>query len=436
MKIAIVGYGSQGRAAFDYWQTGNEITIFDSNPEATLPVGVPTVTGTGYLAGLDAFDLIIRSPGIHPRTILAANQEAPTILGKVTTVTNEFLRVCPTKHIIAVTGTKGKGTTSTLITKLLEVTAKRVHLGGNIGIPPLNLLQGAIQPDDVVVLELANFQLIDLKYSPSLAVCLMVAPEHLDWHGSMEDYLFAKQQLFRWQTTADTAIFYADNDYSRQVVSISPAQKVPYMKKPGANVINGTVVIDGKKICQVNELGLLGQHNWQNVCAAVTAVWNYTQDIPAIRSVLTSFAGLPFRIEFRREIDDVRYYNDSFASAPPASLAAIASVTGDKVIILGGYDRGLDLTELTDGVIAKQAELRKVILIGQSGPKLAAALQAACFTNYSLLETASMVEIVHAAKAFAQSGDAIILSPGFASFDMFKNFEDRGRQFNEAVAAL
>jgi len=180
MRIAILGFGSQGAAALEYWSSAdNEITICDAITELTLPENTKSQLGPDYLQSLDEFDLIVRSPSIHPKDIEAAS---PGVAAKVTTVTNEFFKVCPTKNIIGVTGTKGKGTTSTLITKMLEAAGKRVHLGGNIGTPPLEMLKNNIQPDDWVVLELANFQLIDLKYSPPIVACLMIASEHQDWH--------------------------------------------------------------------------------------------------------------------------------------------------------------------------------------------------------------------------------------------------------------
>jgi len=181
---------------------------------------------------------------------------------KVTTVTNEFMRVCPTRNIIGVTGTKGKGTTSTLIAKMLEAADKTVHLGGNIGIPPLDLLKRNIQPDDWVVLELANFQLIDLKSSPSIAVCLMVVPEHLNWHTDMAEYIAAKQQLFIWQTSDDIAIYYDGNEYSHTIAAAGMGSKLPYYAPPGVEIRDGALRIDELYTCSTSELKLLGTHNW------------------------------------------------------------------------------------------------------------------------------------------------------------------------------
>jgi UDP-N-acetylmuramoylalanine--D-glutamate ligase len=434
MNIAIVGYGSQGRSAYEYWRDGNDITVCDANQQLELPSDVAQKLGPDHLSDLGAFDLIIRSPIIHPRDLVAAN--SPTILDKVTTVSNEFLRVCPTKNVIGVTGTKGKGTTSTLITKMLEADGKTVHLGGNIGIPPLDLLHNDIQPDDWVVLELANFQLIDLTYSPHLAACLLVVPEHLDWHGTMEDYVQAKQQLFRWQTGDDIAVYYAASEFSKQVVSVSGGTKLPYFAPPGALVENDLVTIDGQAICKTDEIKLIGTHNWQNVCAAVTVVWQITQNTEAIKSVLTSFAGLPFRIEFRREANGIRYYNDSFASAPHAPLAAIAAIPDKQVVILGGFDRGLALDDLAKNLLEHTDSIERLLLIGASGPRLAECLDKYGFTNYQVSDAKDMPSVVVQASALAQPGQAVVLSPGFASFDMFKNFEDRGIQFNEVVDTL
>jgi UDP-N-acetylmuramoylalanine--D-glutamate ligase len=435
MKVAIVGYGKQGRSAYDYWRAlGASITICDKQDNLELPDDAQQQTGAIYLKHLDRFDLIVRGPGVHPRDLVAAN--SPEILHKVTSVTNEFFRVCPTQNIIGVTGTKGKGTTSTLITKMLEADGKRVHLGGNIGIPPLDLLKNDIQPDDWVVLELANFQLIDLQYSPHIAVCLMVTPEHLDWHTDSEEYFTAKAQLFLHQTSDDVAVYYDKNEVSRRIASTSSGWKVPYMAFPGSTVVDGKIVVDDQQVCDVNELKLLGKHNWQNVCAATTVYWKISQNLEAVRSVLTTFSGLPYRIELRREVNGVRYYNDSFASAPAAVVAAIESIPGKKVMIIGGLDRGLDLAPLAKDLVRLNDSIRGVVLIGASAQRTADNLSEQGFNNFKLSDAKNMPGIISAAMEMALTGDAIVLSPGFPSFDMFKNFEDRGQQFNLALEAL
>lgn len=435
MKIAIIGFNVEGRSTYDYFaaQGGHHLTICDQNPDIQVPEGADAVLGESYLNHLSRFDLIVRSAGIPPNTLLESN---PEIIRKISTNVNEFFKASPTKNIVGVTGTKGKGTTSTLITKMLEASGKKVFLGGNIGTPPLNFLP-ELDEDSWVVLELSSFQLTDLQYSPHIAVCLLMTPEHLNWHSDIEDYINSKSQLFRHQTSDDIAIYYADNETSKRIASTSKGWKQPFMAFPGGHVKNGEVIIDNQIICKTNELKLLGEHNWQNVCAAVTVVWKITQDIDALRSVLTSFSGLPYRIEFRREVNGIRYYNDSFASNVAASLAAAKAVPEKKkVLIIGGFDRGLELDELVEGLKQLGDSLRTVLLIGASGERVANQLKDRGFDNFTLDTPADMTEIVAKASALAQPGDAVILSPGFASFDMFKNFEDRGQKFNEAVAAL
>lgn len=438
MNVAILGFGKQGISAYEHWsQGGNQITICDSRTDLVVPADVSSRLGANFLHDLAGFDLIVRgAPSIHPRDIEKANPAAANILTKVTSATNEFFRVCPSKNIIGVTGTKGKGTTCTLIAKMLEAAGKRVHLGGNIGTPPLDLLKNNIQPQDWVVLELANFQLIDLKYSPPLAVCLMVEHEHLDWHATMEEYIAAKQQLFAHQTSQDTAIYYARNKFSVQIAKASTGKLIPYFQAPGAIVENGLVSIAGHTLCKTGELKLLGTHNQQNVCAAATTVWQVCQDVPAITKTLQTFSGLPFRLEMRREVRGVKFYNDSFASAPDATMAALEAIPESKVLIIGGFDRRLSLERLADTLKKHQDDIQKVILIGAAAGRCSEVFEAKGFFNYVHESSRNMKAILLRALDFAQTGDAIVLSPGFASFDMFKNFEDRGEQFNEAVASL
>lgn len=434
MKIAILGFGLQGRSAYEYWREGNEITICDKSSDTEVPQDAASQLGESYLQRLEHFDLIVRSPSVHPNDIVGAS--SPEILKKVTTVTNEFFKVCPSKNIIGVTGTKGKGTTSTLIAKILEADGRRVHLGGNVGTPPLDMLKDNIDANDWVVLELANFQLIDLKYSPHIAVCLMVVPEHLDWHADTAEYFTAKQLLFERQTTDDYAIFYAENETSRKIASVGEGHKIPYFAAPGAEVKDNMVTVDGRNICDISELKLLGRHNWQNVCAAVTAVWQVSQNTDVMRKVLSTFSGLPFRIELRREVAGIRYYNDSFATGPGATIAAVHAIPGPKVMIIGGYERGLDLSELAGTLAGTRAEIRKVLLIGDSAKRVSEELDRAGFKNYMLSEGKDMASIVKEATGLAKDGDAVVLSPAFASFDMFKNFEQRGRKFNESIETL
>ncbi len=432
MKVAILGFGKQGHSALGYWdRPGNEITVCDINIGLELSAGVKNQLGADYLKNLDQFDLIIRSPAIHPKDIVEANSEA--ILAKVTSVTNEFFRNCPTRNIIGVTGTKGKGTTSTLIAKMLETAGKKVHLGGNIGTPPLELLKNNIQPEDWVVLELANYQLIDLGYSPKVAVCVMVAPEHLDWHSSLDEYFMAKKQLFSHQKAEDIAVYYAKNDYCRDIASASPGKIIPYFQPPGAIVENDDIIIDGQSICSTDEIKLLGQHNWQNICGAITAVWQVHQNVEAIRKVISTFSGLKHRLELIRELDGVRYYDDSFGTTPETAKVAIEAFTEPKIIILGGRGKGVPLTLL--GNVVSDNDVKNVIAIGETGESITNILRAAGYTR--VVEGKNTIdEIVKQAQDLAKPGDVVLLSPACTSFDMFNNYAERGDKFKEAVLAL
>jgi UDP-N-acetylmuramoylalanine--D-glutamate ligase len=264
----------------------------------------------------------------------------------------------------------------------------------------------------------------------------MVVPEHLNWHADMDDYILAKAQLFQHQSPADLAIYFAGNELSQRIAGYSPALKMPFYAEPGAHVENGTITIAGEPIVRTDELKLLGKHNWQNVCAAVTAVWQITQNVMALRSVLTTFAGLEHRLEPVRNLNGIQFYNDSFAATPDAAMAALDAITQPKVAIIGGFDRGLPLTHLAQCVANHTADIRKLIIIGASGKRLAGELEQAGFSNYVLEAAKAMPVIVGTARSYAKTGDAVLLSPGFASFDMFRNFEDRGQQFKQAVAAL
>jgi UDP-N-acetylmuramoylalanine--D-glutamate ligase len=432
MNIAIVGFGLEGKAAYDYWHEGNQITVCDQNEKIEVPADVATQLGPSYIDHLDRFDLIVRSPNVHPWALMTAN--SPDIMQKVTTNTNEFFRASPTRNIIGVTGTKGKGTTCSLITGMLEACGYGVHFGGNVGVPALELMRRGIQADHWVVLELSSFQLMDLKYGPHVGVCLMITAEHLDWHTDMKEYIEAKQHLFRAQTESDIAVYYGHDEYSKEIVKPSKGQKIPYIEPPGAYVDEpGNIVIDGQVVCHTNELKLLGKHNWQNACAAVTAVWSIVKNLEAMRSVLTTFGGLEHRLEFVRELDSVKYYNDSFGTTPETAIVAMETFEEPKVAIIGGSDKGASYEDLAK--VIRESAMRKVLLVGDQAPRIQAALDGAGFSNYMPGGT-TMNDIVANARGQAQAGDVVLLAPGCASFDMFTDYKDRGLQFKQAVQAL
>ncbi len=436
MKVALLGYDTEGKASYEYYKgLGAQITICDQKTDVSVPASVESQLGDGYLDDLDRFDVLVRTAGLPPRLIFERN---PTVSGKITTAISEFLRVCPTRNVIGITGTKGKGTTSTLITKMLEASGKKVWLGGNIGVSPLSFLP-VLDQQSWVVLELSSFQLIDLQRSPHIGVCLMVVPEHLNWHADMAEYVAAKSRLFEAQTSDDIAIYFAGNETSREIAEAGAGQKVPFYRSPGAFVNGNMLTIGGKEVCTTTELKLLGAHNWQNACAAVTAVWlslgeaGLPDDVAAMRSVLTSFTGLEHRLELVRELAGVRYYDDSFGTTPETAIVAMQAFAQPKVIILGGSDKGAQYDELARAV--KASGVRQALLIGDQATKIQSALETAGFSNF-VPGGETMTEIAQNSHEYAESGDIVLLSTGCASFGMFENYKDRGNQFKAAVNQL
>jgi UDP-N-acetylmuramoylalanine--D-glutamate ligase len=433
MRVALLGFDTDGKVSYPYFVSrGHDVTICDQNPNVVVPEGANRQLGLSYLENLDTFDLLVRTSGMPPHVITDAN---PAVADKITTQVEVFLAAVPTKHVIGVTGTKGKGTTSTLIAKMLEAAGKDVCLGGNIGIPPLSFIN-ELNQDSYVVLELSSFQLMNVRHSPAVAVCLMVVPEHLNWHANIEEYLWAKSQLFARQLADDVAIYAGFNDMSTHIASSGSGKKVAFgvPEGTGARVKDGAIWIENTEICKTAEIALPGKHNQQNACAAVTAVWHAgVRDIVAIKEVLASFTGLPHRLEKIATFANVTYYDDSFGTTPETAIVALEAIDTPKVIILGGSDKGADYGDLAKAV--QTNNVRTAVLIGDQAEKIQRALTAVGFTAYTL-GGSTMTEIVQTARAQAMPGDAVLLSPACASFDMFKDYKDRSAQFTKAVQDL
>jgi UDP-N-acetylmuramoylalanine--D-glutamate ligase len=440
MNIALVGFGVENQAAYRHWaKKGVSLTICDQNPSLEVPEGSEAQLGEHYLDNLDRFDMIIRSVGIHPNVLLEKN---PNVKNKISTAVTTFFEECKTP-IIGITGTKGKGTTSTLITKILEAAGKQVLLAGNIGLPMLDILEDAATKD-FVILELSSFQLYDLKASPSRAICLMVVPEHLNWHADLEDYKRAKGNLFRYQKSDDVAVYNALNQNSTDIAMSTPSvHKLTYAVAPEEQPVtplytsyvkDNVVYYHDQPIINAYEVKLRGRHNLENICAAVAATWDLIDgNAEAIRSVLTSFSGLEFRLEHVRDINAVSYFNDSFSTTPETAIAALRAFKEPKIAILGGSDKGIPFNELADEVLKNN--VKHVLAIGTTGPVIAGLLRERGFQDITE-GLGSMPEIVSTARQLAQPGDVVLLSTGCASFGMFKDYKDRGNQFNEAVRAL
>ena len=427
MKIAIAGYGIEGKSNYEYFSKLGDVTIVDEKAsKEVLPDGALNLLGEGVFEQLAGYDMVVRTAGLAPNKIKTD--------GKVWSATNEFFARCPAP-IIGVTGTKGKGTTSTLITEILRASGKTVHLVGNIGTPALSVLS-SISPDDIVVYELSSFQLWDLERSPKVSVVLLVEPDHLNVHADFDDYVLAKANIAAHQHPNDVVIYHPNNEQSARIAATSSARhKLRFMTPDAAYIVDGAVCIDNEMICRTDEVGLLGEFNLQNVCAAISAAWQFTHDITAIATTVRHFKGLPHRLEFVTEKAGVRFYNDSFSSAPTATMAAVTAFNEPIVLILGGFDRGIDLTSLAKAIAATK-NIAQILVIGQIRERLAAALKAESVKNMEIIDDTKMNVIVRRAAEIAKPGDVVLLSPGCASFDMFKDFYDRGEQFKQAVGEM
>lgn len=450
MKVAILGFSvieqSENLPLYRYFKSrGDDITAFywggkdvaEQMPTDIQKIAIPDKDVT--FDELDDFDLVVRSPIIHPSQI---KTKTP-----VTTLYNIFMEHCEAPTI-GITGTKGKGTTSTLIAKILEAAGKTVYLGGNIGTPLLDYLS-KITPKDYVVLELSNFQLIDANYGTDIAVCLMMVPEHMDWHATTEEYFNAKARLFSHQTADGITVYNYENSVSVSCANQSPATKIPFdvpadsdalpTTSEGAYVSGNFIYMRGTKICAIQDIALLGRHNLENVCAAIAATWDIIDgDVALITSVITTFKGLEHRLEFVREFSGVQYYNDSFATTPETSIAALKAFSQPKVMIVGGHDKGIPFDVLAKEIA--QHTVKHVIAIGDTGETIARLIQAhpeSVGTTFAILgTTTTMPEIVQNAREHASTGDVVLLSTGCASFGLFTDYKERGKQFKAAVAAL
>ena len=425
MKIAIAAYGAEGQASCRYYSRdpSNEITIFDQNPDLIVPEGVKAVLGPDAFEKLDGYDLVLRSPPIPPYN-LKTN-------GKIWSGTNEFFAKCPA-DTIGVTGSKGKGTTASLIASILEAAGRKVWLVGNIGIPALDILD-QVRPDDVVVYELSSFQLWDFEGAPKTAVVLFIEQEHLDVHKDMAEYVAAKANITTFQTPEDLLIYNAQNEYARQVAEDSVAQKVGYPSELTTHIRDDYFYNGEQKMCSIDVLQIPGEHNLSNAIAAIDVVWKYTRDAAVIEKGLRDFKGLPHRLAFVRSVEGVDYYDDSIATTPASAIAALRAFDTPKVIILGGSSKGSDFTELANELLNHDVY---ALLIGDEAKNIAEDAQKVGFTNFEIIEAPTIQKIVDRAHRVAAPGTKVLLSPAAASFGLFKNYADRGKQFIEAVNNL
>lgn len=460
-KIAILGLSVEGISTAKFLLTHGvgELTLLDKKSLGELGKEVSELAsdkaielkfGDGYLDGLTNFDVVFRTPGFplwHP-----ALRESGKTGVIITSQTKLFFDLCPCP-IVGVTGTKGKGTTATLIYEMLKASGKDVFLGGNIGRPPLDFFD-QLNQSSLVVLELSSFQLEDLGKSPHLAVVLMTTSEHLasaapdspNYHRSLAEYLAAKKNIVRFQKPDDLAVINADFENALKVAADGAGKKHFFSVRrgllPGAFLHKDQLVaclgIEREVICRRDEVLLRGEHNLQNILAAVLAARLMGIDLPRVREAVKSFRGLEHRLEFVGEVGGVKYYNDSFSTTPETAVAAIKSFAEPLIVILGGSDKGSDYAEL-GRILGEMANLKAALLIGQMAKRIKrAADEAGGFPPKALVVGGlkDMKEIVAKAESLAALGDVVLLSPACASFDMFKNYKDRGEQFKKEVSNL
>lgn len=425
MKIAIAGYGLEGKSNYDYFKSCGEVTIIDEREVVNdLPEGAPVVLGEGAFNQLDGFDLVVRTAGLSPHKIQTD--------GKVWSATNEFFEKCPAP-IIGVTGSKGKGTTSSLIASILIEAGKTVHLVGNIGLPALDELDN-ISEGDVVVYELSSFQLWDAERSPQVAVVLHIEPDHLDVHESFDEYVSAKGNIARYQGINDRIVYNASNESATAIAGLSVGQRLPYQTPRTAHVSDGQFYYGEQLLCSVEELQLPGNHNQDNACAAITAIWPWVQDGMVIGEGLRAFEGLDHRLKFVAEKQRVSYYDDSIATTPGSAIAAMRAFDSPKILILGGSSKGADFDEVA--AIASQSNVKHAILIGDEADHIERALVSVGVASINKGSETTMADVVKLAADSADAGDIVILSPACASFGMFRDYKDRGDQFIAAVNDL
>ncbi len=422
-KILVVGFGVEGKALVDYFLDQEaKVSVADQKSQPELGQAyidyqdkVDWKLGDGYLDGLTEFDLIAYSPGLK----LAAYQKIQSSGVSTVTQMQLFFSQSPTKNIIGVTGTKGKGTTSTLIYEVLKQSGKTVYLAGNIGAGVLSLLK-FLKPEDWVILELSSYQLRDLTVSPHIAIVLNITPDHLDVHPSFEDYVSSKANIVRFQKEDDFALLNNEYPETRKLAELTKAQIRLFSKD------------DFRK--SGLKLEIPGEHNFENAAAVLGVVEILGIKSEVVSGVFEEFSGLPHRLEEVAMIRGVKFIDDSFATSPSPTIVGIKAFKQPKLVILGGFGKIDDFSELASAIQA-DSSVKRVLAIGNSGSKIIEALRK---VGYDQIEEgfANIQQVVKKAQELAEPGDIVLLSPADSSFDWFKNYADRGEKFAEAVLKM
>ena len=443
--VAVIGVGVSNTPLIRLLRgAGIAVTACDKKDREALgslaeeleAMGCALRLGPDYLEDLQA-DVIFRTPGLHPKYLEAARRRG----SQITSEMEVFFQVCPCKTI-AVTGSDGKTTTTTIIAELLKAAGKSVYVGGNIGRPLLPDVDG-MEPGDIAVLELSSFQLMTMEQSPDIAVITNLAPNHLDVHKSMEEYIAAKKNIFTHQGPGGLLVLNADNGITSGFAPEARGRVTLFSRRTepekGVFVKDGAIWVRNdmheRPVLYLENILLPGEHNVENYMAAIAALDGLVPD-QVVRDFAAKFAGVEHRIELVRTLRGVRYYNDSIASSPSRTIAGLRSFKEKVLLIAGGYDKHIPFDVLGPEVV----ELVKALfLTGDTAPKIRAAVERAPGYRPDALpiqEYSSFDGAVLAACQAAQSGDVVILSPACASFDRFKNFMERGAAFKKIIYGL
>ncbi len=447
-KIAFCGIGKSNLPLiYKFIEKGAEVYACDRRDRSQLApgqaeelesAGAKLILGDGYLNNLNV-DIIFRTPGMN--YFLPELTEARKKGIVVTSEMEVFFDLCPCK-IFAVTGSDGKTTTTTLIATMLKEQGYTVHLGGNIGTPLLPIIE-EISENDIAVAELSSFQLISMRKSPDVSVVTNVAPNHLDVHKTMDEYIDAKKNIFMHQNAFTRTVLNADNEITasfadevRGTLSYfsynSPVSRGAYLDGDDICVADKNGLV---KIMNKHEIRIPGEHNVENYLAAISAVWGYV-NVETIVKVAREFGGVEHRIEFVREKDGVKYYNDSIATSPTRTIAGLKAFNQKLIVLAGGYDKHIPFEPLAPYAVEK---IKVLILTGPTADAIEKAIRSdKNFDNcgMKILRSENLEQSVKMAHEIAKEGDIVSLSPACASFDAYPNFEERGNHYKKLVNEL
>lgn len=435
-SVAVLGLGVSNRPLVRLLlEYGAEVSGGDRTPREKLDdeilelekLGCKLFLGDNFYEGMSA-QVVFRTPGMHPdsEAVRHLREGGATITSEMAA----FFRVCPCK-IIAVTGSDGKTTTTTLIAEMLKAAGKKVWLGGNIGTPLLPVTR-KMKQDDFAVVELSSFQLMDMNQSPSRAVVTNLAPNHLDVHKDMDEYVNAKKNIFRYQNANDLLVLNADNALTVELHGNGVTHDFSRQKNAYVHLENGIIYRGGEPVLKREDILLPGDHNVENYMAAIAAVEGLVGD-EDIRQVARNFGGVEHRIELVRIKDGVRFYNDSIASSPSRTIAGLRSFPEKVRLIAGGYDKHIPYDVLGPEICA---HVKKLYLCGATAAKIRQAVEQCPGEKPEILDCGDFDAAVLTAAREAVEGDVVLMSPASASFDRFKNFMVRGDHFKKLVKEL